>query len=177
MVGQQSPNDDDDDDEEQAPTILLLHKRHPGAAGYGATAYSDDEAAAAVANEQTTDDDDDEEEATNPRAAAFREARHSYLSFTQPVGANNNPYYNTNNGGGGGFFNSVRAYYTVRDTVLSHTFVFDRGLLASVREAEGTATVPASVLNLCKNVIGAGALVRTVPCICVHNTPRECLID
>lgn len=154
MVGQQQQQQIGNDDEEQV--AILLHKRHPEG-GYGAA---------------SSDDDDEEEEKINPRAAAFREARQSYLSFSQPVGGAHNYYYTATNGGGGGpgrggggggggtFFNSVRAYYTVRDNILSHTFVFDRGLLASVREAEGTATAPASILNLCKNVIGAGVLVR-----------------
>jgi len=107
---------------------------------------------AAPVPDATSDEDDDDDDDKNPRHQAFREARHSYVSVSQPLSFGDAPDNNH------GLFYSLRRYNsTVRDAVLSNTFVFS-GMLASVREAQGTATVPNEVLNLIKNVVGAGAL-------------------
>ena len=144
-------------DEDQRPAVvprLLLNSstQHPDPVYYGSIDAADAD---------HDNNEDDEDNIIHHRAsAAFDEARRSYLSYSHPIlgttatatttsTAADHPHRRTH------YFASLR--HTVRDTVLSHTFVFP-GMLVSVREAQGRATIAQSVLNLCKNIIGAGAL-------------------
>ena len=69
-----------------------------------------------------------------------------------------NPPMHSNQGQTAGVFMSVRQVYksSVRET-FSKAFQFG-GTPSSVRDVQGSATIPNEVLNLVKNIVGAGAL-------------------
>lgn len=129
-----TPNGNDEVDEKIA-NILYSSYQHGGAV---------DEETEAILEE-----DNDEGER---QFHYLRQTSAPHLSFTEPA------YSRGHLPDDAGIFMSVRHVYktSVRETVNS-VFSF-AGSPCSVRDVGGTATIPNEILNLVKNIVGAGAL-------------------
>jgi hypothetical protein len=97
------------------------------------------------------DDDDDDEELEGSRM--FKRMSSPLLSFTEPVAARGSRS-DDDSEEQRGFLLTARC--TLRNTVTA-ALRFS-GEACSVRDVQGSATVPVEVLNLVKNIVGAGAL-------------------
>jgi len=139
-----SNNKDDDANDETIAAILY--------SSYGAV--------------QDNEDDDALQEAEDEAEKQFaylRQVSAPHLSFTEPA------YSRQNNLGG--IFMSVRHVYktSVRDTI--STALNFGGSPCSVRDVGGKATIPNEVLNLVKNIVGAGALALPSGVAAFANAP------
>jgi amino acid permease len=108
----------------------------------------------AVHNEDEEEDllvKDEAEDEAEKQFQYLRQMSAPFISLTEPA-------YSSNQGHTRGLFLSVRQVYksSVRDTI-SKAFQFG-GTPSSVRDVKGSATMPNEVLNLVKNIVGAGAL-------------------
>lgn len=83
----------------------------------------------------------------------MRQLSAPHLTFTEPAYSRNQLPEDA------GIFLSMRHVYkmSIRDTFRNHIFTL-AGSPASVRDVVGTATIPNEILNLVKNIVGAGAL-------------------
>ena len=116
--------------------------------------------------DEDDNDDYEAEDEAEKQFAYLRQVSLPHVSFTEPAYSRQNVP---------GIFMSMRHVYksSVRDTI-STAFHFG-GSPCSVRDVGGTATIPNEVLNLVKNIVGAGALALPSGVAAFANAPSVLL--
>lgn len=119
----------------------------------------------AIHDDELDDETNEAEYEAERQFQYLRQMSAPFISFTEPA------YSSAPQGRTAELFLSVRHVYksSVRDTI-SKAFQFG-GSPSSVRDVPGTATVPNEILNLVKNIVGAGALALPSGVAAFANAP------